>query len=359
MMSVFRNPRGTGELKEAEPAGVEAHGSRAEIHRGSLTEWYVNDERGLEQGFTLEERPAGTAGDELVLELELTGDLMPLVAGNGRRLDLLRPGDPLPVVVYSGLTVEYTLTDEESDPALRIVPEYSVGGGADWQPATEGPGGSGTTSLPADADGRDHTFVWDSYADAVRWGHDVRFRITVPHQASLQVGGPIQRGAMSAASPPFRICDIPADVAVTKDDGVTQVALGQLLTYTITVSHNAGLADANAVRVIDDFPAGLGGIFWNCLEDGGGGCSAASGSGDIDTFVDLPVGTYVTFVAVGTVTAAGGDGVTNTVEVQASLVAPDPNPANNTATDVDQGWTGIFADGFETGDVSQWSASTP
>ena len=164
---------------------------------------------------------------------------------------------------------------------------------------------------------------------------------------------------MSAASPPFTICDIPADVAVTKDDGVTQVTLGQLLTYTITVSHNAGLADANAVRVLDNFPAALAGVFWNCVEDGGGSCSAASGSGDIDTLVDLPVETYVTFVAVGTVTAARGGGVTNTAEALASPVAPDPNLANNTATDIDLGWPDIFADGFESGDTSAWSNTVP
>ena len=264
-----------------------------------------------------------------------------------------------PECLASPITVEYTLTDEESDPALSIIPEYSVSGGAGWQPATEGPGGSGTTDLPADADGWEHSFVWDNDADSVLWGHDVRFRITIPQQASLHAGGPIQRGAMSAVSPPFRICDVPADVSVSKDDGVTQVFLGQLLTYTITVSHNAGLADANAVRVIDDFPAGLRSVSWNCIEDGGGTCGTASGFGDIDTFVDVPVGTYVTFTAVGEVTAAGGEGVTNTVEVLASPVAPDPYLPNNTATDHDFGWLVLFADGFETGDVSRWSGSSP
>ena len=49
--------------------------------------------------------------------------------------------------LHSPVTVEYILTDEESDPALRIVPEYSVAGGAGWRPAAEGPGGSGTTDL--------------------------------------------------------------------------------------------------------------------------------------------------------------------------------------------------------------------
>ena len=93
-----------GAMKEAAPAGVEARGNRAELHRGALTEWYVNDERGLEQGFTLKERQPADGGGELVLALELTGDLMPLVAGNGRRLDLLRPGHPLPVLHYNGLS---------------------------------------------------------------------------------------------------------------------------------------------------------------------------------------------------------------------------------------------------------------
>jgi len=53
--------------------------------------------------------------------------------------------------------------------------------------------------------------------------------------------------------------------------------------------------------------------------------------------------------------------VTNTVEVQASLVAPDPFLANNSATDTDAGWllADIFADGFESGGTSAWSATVP
>jgi len=116
---------------------------------------------------------------------------------------------------------------------------------------------------------------------------------------------------------------------------------------------------ANGVRGIDEFPAALSGVAWICQEDGGGSCGAASGTGDIDTFVNLPVGTYVTFVAAGTVTAAGSYGVTNTVEVLASPTAPDPFLANNTATDTDAGWllAEIFADDFESGDTSAWSAA--
>jgi hypothetical protein len=59
------------------------------------------------------------------------------------------------------------------------------------------------------------------------------------------------------------------------------------------------------------------------------------------------------------VTAAGSEGITNTVEVLPSPTSPDPNLANNTATDHDFGWLVLFADGFESGDTSAWSAANP
>ena len=44
-------------LRVVEPVEPEVNGNRVEYRRGPLVEWYVNDERGLEQGFTLRERP--------------------------------------------------------------------------------------------------------------------------------------------------------------------------------------------------------------------------------------------------------------------------------------------------------------
>jgi hypothetical protein len=55
---------------DAVPAGtVHAEDARVEIRRPGLVEWFVNGPDGLEQGFTLAERPAGNG--ELRLELEL------------------------------------------------------------------------------------------------------------------------------------------------------------------------------------------------------------------------------------------------------------------------------------------------
>ena len=50
---------------------VVSEGARVEIRRPGLVEWYENSEAGLEQGFTLAERPPGEG--ELVLELAVTG----------------------------------------------------------------------------------------------------------------------------------------------------------------------------------------------------------------------------------------------------------------------------------------------
>ena len=83
---------GRGEpLAPVQPGLVSRQGARVEIRRPDLTEWYLNSEAGLEQGFTLTERPAGQG--ELVLELALdqaraalTGDRVILATGAGRKL---------------------------------------------------------------------------------------------------------------------------------------------------------------------------------------------------------------------------------------------------------------------------------
>ena len=75
----------------AKPARLEADGRRIELRRGeSVTEWYVNSARGLEQGFTLWRSPGQRrAGEKLRLTMAVSGDLKPRKAGAG--VDLVRP----------------------------------------------------------------------------------------------------------------------------------------------------------------------------------------------------------------------------------------------------------------------------
>lgn len=63
-----------GRLARPENAVVSAQGNRVGYRRGELTEWYVNDGLGLEQGFTVATRPKG--GGPLAVALQIEGDLM-------------------------------------------------------------------------------------------------------------------------------------------------------------------------------------------------------------------------------------------------------------------------------------------
>lgn len=86
------------------PATARATEGRMEYEWGTaLQEWYINDARGLEHGFTLRERPAGDAGP-LTFTLKVRGGLMPSVASNGRDVVFMN-GDGERALRYSGLLV--------------------------------------------------------------------------------------------------------------------------------------------------------------------------------------------------------------------------------------------------------------
>ena len=83
---------GRGETLRAVSAGeVTSQDNRVELRRPGLVEWYENRPEGLEQGFTLAERPTGEG--DLVLRLQVSGATVQAVDGGvelrttaGRRL---------------------------------------------------------------------------------------------------------------------------------------------------------------------------------------------------------------------------------------------------------------------------------
>jgi uncharacterized repeat protein (TIGR01451 family) len=229
--------------------------------------------------------------------------------------------------------VDYVLVDDENDPARSIVAEYSLAGGGQWLPATAEPGTS-TEDLAASPSGTAHQFEWDADGDAVpRPSGNVVFRLSVPYQASTRLAGPIQRAAMSASSPPFRICGLPTDLAITKDNGVTEVDPGDPVTYTIVAS-NAGPNGVTGATVSDPFPAVLT-CSWTCIASGGATCTAGPVAGDIVDTVDLPVGDSVTYTAECTIDGAATGTLENTATVAVPLGITDTDPSNNSATDTD------------------------
>ena len=84
-LTLARVGRGT-DLQSPAPARLEAHGARLEYRRGSLTEWYVNDPRGVEQGFTLDAAPSGDRRRPVVVELTASGGLRPALDPGGRSI---------------------------------------------------------------------------------------------------------------------------------------------------------------------------------------------------------------------------------------------------------------------------------
>ena len=84
------------------PAQLAGAGSRMEYRRGAITEWYVNESRGLEQGFTLARRPGrAQEGELLVLALRVSGGLRPVLSPEGDAV-LLQSGGQT-VLRYAGL----------------------------------------------------------------------------------------------------------------------------------------------------------------------------------------------------------------------------------------------------------------
>ncbi len=83
---------GRGEtLARVGPGTVSSEGARVEIQRPGLLEWYENSAAGLEQGFTLKDRPAGEGPLRLALavaggEAALHGDAVVFKTATGRRL---------------------------------------------------------------------------------------------------------------------------------------------------------------------------------------------------------------------------------------------------------------------------------
>jgi len=86
-------------------------------------EWYVNDGRGLEQGFTLTEQPGSSEGKPLLVDLDINGTLVPQGEEDGTAIRFTT-GDGRPVLRYSGL-VAWDATGKKL-PARLLMGEQGV-----------------------------------------------------------------------------------------------------------------------------------------------------------------------------------------------------------------------------------------
>jgi uncharacterized repeat protein (TIGR01451 family) len=130
-------------------------------------------------------------------------------------------------------------------------------------------------------------------------------------------------------------CALPnADLSITKTDGVATATPGGSVTYTIVAS-NAGPAAANPASVVDTFPAACTSVSYTSVAAGGAtGNTAGPAAGNInDLALNLPAGSSVTYTVLCTIDSTARGPLVNYVVVAST--APDPNPADNSATDTD------------------------
>ncbi|RQW02949.1 hypothetical protein EH222_12950, partial [candidate division KSB1 bacterium] len=117
---------GYGErLTAVDPALPTGQNNRIEYRRGNVTEWYVNGPLGLQQGFTLAQRPepdfsmfAALTNEPLTLVLTISAGWHAIVSADARSLSLTNPGISLN---YGGL-IAVDATGEELPTRFNLDP---------------------------------------------------------------------------------------------------------------------------------------------------------------------------------------------------------------------------------------------
>ncbi len=110
-----------GDIAPVAPAELSVLDNRIEYRRGIITEWYTNDERGLEQGFTLYQAPA-SPHEEITLRMEIGGSLQGTMDSLGEGIDFFSQ-DGVLVLSYGELKAVDS-TGRELPGRLSLSGEY-------------------------------------------------------------------------------------------------------------------------------------------------------------------------------------------------------------------------------------------
>lgn len=144
-------------------------------------------------------------------------------------------------------------------------------------------------------------------------------------------------------------------VTVAKEVDRPFASASDPLTYTITIANPCN-PDVSTGLFTDDFPGEVTGCTWTCSATGAGWCDVASGAGDIEQLVSVPIGSSVTIAAECTFAPSPGhECAVNSAE----FFTMDPDIlTRGEALTCDWGIILFFSD-FESGDTSSWSATVP
>ena len=278
----------------------------------------VNDDGSIPR----REEPSWRTHNTYRLNLRTDGDALaaPDLTASRIIVDLANPGVEVPITARVGNGGKIFA------PAGMAVAFYN------GNPSAGGTllGTAATTRRLEPGEFEDVSFVWRAPPPAP--GSYTVFIVVDPVVAPNTGRGKVSEcnEANNAHSHTFTVPTVP-DLALAKDDGRSSAVPGQTIIYTLTV-RNVGARDATGVTLTDALPqnttfvsASDGGVLaagtvtWPPF-------SVASGASVIRTLsvrINRPLPVGVTQITNQAAVADDGTG------------APDPNPANNTATDVD------------------------
>lgn len=134
------------------------------------------------------------------------------------------------------------------------------------------------------------------------------------------------------------------DLMISKTNATQFVGGNLRIAYQINVA-NPGPAAVVGARVTDVLEDYFSDAHWQCSGSNGGQC-VASGSGNIDTLVDLPVGSSVSFQLSARLAALPEDPVFNLAAVSVPASITELDSSNNVASDGPD-VRGVFQNGFE------------
>jgi len=127
-----------------------------------------------------------------------------------------------------------------------------------------------------------------------------------------------------------------ADLSVTINDSRSTYTPSGTTTYTVVVSNSGPSAVTSAIVTITK-PVQITSWTVSCVPDSGAVCVVGSTTlaGNITDSVDLPVGKDVTYTILSTISGGAIGNMDTTGTVTNPGPTPDPNLANNSATDTD------------------------
>ncbi|MCS7247370.1 MAG: sortase [Anaerolineales bacterium] len=127
-----------------------------------------------------------------------------------------------------------------------------------------------------------------------------------------------------------------ADLSINKDDGLTVIAPGSTITYTVTV-RNSGPSDAVRAQISDPKPPQIRVWSWSCSPSAGATCTSQPNlNSDFRDTVNIPAGGVITYTVVATVDPNATAGtLVNRATVTPPEGVTDPDPGNNEDDDQD------------------------